>query len=321
MPKLERALVVGAAGFIGSNLVRRLVSDGYKVRGTVHERAPLEPVPGVEYVRADTTSLADCQRIVQDTDCVFMCAANTSGAAVMASTPLVQVTPNVVMNAQMLEASYAAGVKRFLFISSSAAYPPSGDRPVREEEMFQGDPPDVYYAVGWMKRYSEILCHTYARKIKRPMPTIVVRPSNAYGPFDKFDFGRSHVTAATIRKVADRHDPIEVWGTGEDVRDLIFIDDLVEGIMRAFDADTDYLAINIASGTAHTVKDVLYTLLDLDGYTNANVQFDPSRPQMLPVRLIDTAMAEKELGFRARTSLREGLSATLGWYREHPPAA
>ena len=76
--------------------------------------------------------------------------------------------------------------------------------------MQRGDPPDVYYAVGWMKRYAEILCRTYATKIKNPMPCLVVRPSNVYGPGDKFDLEKSHVTAAQIRKVFDRHDPIVV---------------------------------------------------------------------------------------------------------------
>jgi GDP-L-fucose synthase len=315
----KTALVVGGAGFIGSNLVRRLVADGYTVRATIHTRDPLEPVEGVEYVRAELTSLDDCVRVVAGMDYVFMAAASTAGAAVMASTPLVQVTPNVVMNSQILEASYAAGVKKFLFISSSAAYPPSGDRPVSEDEMFQGDPPDVYHAVGWMKRYSEILCHTYARKIKKPMATVVVRPSNVYGPFDKFDFARSHVTGATIRKVADRHSPIQVWGTGDDVRDLIYVDDFIDGTMKAFNADKDFIAVNIAAGQGYTVKEVLQTLLEVDGYTDADVQFDASKPQMIPIRLIDATLAEKELGFRATTSLRDGLKKTIEWYRAHPP--
>src|SRR5206468_3421772 len=146
------------AGFMGSNLVRRLVADGYRVRATLHNRRPPEPVSGVEYLSAELTLLADCHRVCEGMDYVFMCAANTSGAAVMATTPLVQVTPNLVMNAQMLEAAYATQAKRFVFISSSAAYPPSGDRPVREDEMSDGEPYDVYYPVGWMKRYSEILC-------------------------------------------------------------------------------------------------------------------------------------------------------------------
>ena len=131
--------------------------------------------------------------------------------------PLVHITPNVLINTLMLEAAHRARVARFCFISSGAAYPPTADRPVREEEMFDGDPHDVYFAAGWMKRYAEILCRTYAEKIPQPMLTVVVRPSNVYGPYDKFDFAVSHVTAALIRRVVERQSPLEVWGTGEDI--------------------------------------------------------------------------------------------------------
>ncbi len=83
------------------------------------------------------TKMEDCQKVVSDMDYVFLCAANTSGAAVIASTPLVHVTPNIVMNSQMLEAAYFAKVKKFIWLSSNAAYPPSGDRPVKEEELLE----------------------------------------------------------------------------------------------------------------------------------------------------------------------------------------
>ena len=104
------------------------------------------------------------------------------------------------------------GRARFCFISSGAAYPPTADRPVREAEMFDGDPHEVYFAAGWMKRYAEILCRTYAEKIAQPMPTVVVRPSNVYGPYDKFDFAVSHVTAALIRRVVERQSPARGLG-------------------------------------------------------------------------------------------------------------
>ena len=176
------------------------------------------------------TSNAHCARAVKGMDYVFLCAAHTSGAAVIRTTPLVHITPNVLINTLMLEAAHRAKVAKFCFISSGAAYPPTADRPVREAEMFDGDPHDVYFAAGWMKRYAEILCRTYAEKIAQPMPTVVVRPSNVYGPYDKFDFAVSHVTAALIRRVVERQNPLEVWGTGEDIRDLIYVDDFIEGL-------------------------------------------------------------------------------------------
>ena len=310
-----RVLVTGGAGFIGASLCARLVGEGARVRATVHARRPARPVGDVEYVAADLTRPEDCGRAVADADYVFHCAAVTSGAAVMVATPLVHVTPNVVMNAQLLEAAHAAGVRRFLFIGSGAAYPPTGDRPVAEAEMLAGEPYAVYHPVAWMKRYTEILCETYARRVRPAMSTVVVRPSNVYGPGDKFDFATSHVTAALLRRVVERHAPLEVWGTGDDVRDLIYVDDFLDGLLRAFADPADHLAVNVAAGHGYSVREVLATLLEVDGFRDADVRFDPTRPSTIPVRLLSTELARRRLGFTARVPLAEGLRRTIAWYR------
>jgi len=310
-----KVLVTGGAGFIGVNLIMRLLSMGCRIRATLHKRPVIINNDAVEYLQADVTLMEDCRRVVEGVDYVFMCAANTSGAAVMTSTPLVHVTPNIVMNAQMLAAAYAAKIKKFLFISSSAAYPPSGAHPAREGEMFDGDPYEVYYSVGWMKRYTEILCRTYAQKIKDPMPTVVIRPSNIYGPYDKFDFGTSHMMAALIRRVVEKHNPIEAWGTGDDIRDLIYVDDFLDGMLRAFERVDDYGAINIAAGQGYSVRQVLETILEVDDYLGAEVRFDSSKPTTIPIRLVDTSFARRFLDFEATVSLREGIRRTVQWYK------
>ena len=316
MLKGSKALVAGGTGFIGSNLVLRLLEEGCQVRSTIHRRAPVIQDQSVEYIQTDLTRMDECRRAVEGVDYVFMCAANTSGAAVMSATPLVHVTPNVVMNAQLMDAAYSAGVKKYMFISSSAAYPPSGERPVHEREMFVGDPYETYYAVGWMKRYAEILCLTYAQRLNPSMPSLVVRPSNAYGPHDDYEFGTSHMMAALIRRVVERHQPLEVWGTGEDVRDLIYIDDLIDGMITVFEKEESYAAVNIALGKGHTIREVLETILDVDCYKDVDLRFDPSKPSTIPIRLIETTMAKTEFGFEAKTGLREGIKKTLAWYRQ-----
>ncbi|MCH8244037.1 MAG: NAD-dependent epimerase/dehydratase family protein, partial [Planctomycetes bacterium] len=135
-----KVLVAGGSGFVGVNLVLRLMSEGYRVRATLHKRPAVIQDPNVEYVAADLTLMEDCKRAVEGVDYVFMCAASTSGAAVIRANPLLHVTPNVVMNAQLLEAAYFAKVKKFLWLSSNAVYPPTGDRAVKEEELLDGDP-------------------------------------------------------------------------------------------------------------------------------------------------------------------------------------
>jgi GDP-L-fucose synthase len=312
------AVIAGGAGFLGTNLALRLLSMGVKLRVTRHEKPLKTELPGAEVITADLRNPADCARAVAGMDYVFILSAQTAGAAVMRANPLSQVTPNVLINTLLLDAAYLAHAKRVLFISSGAAYPPTGDRAVAEDEMFDADPYDAYYSVAWMKRYAEILCRTYATKVANPMSTVIVRPSNVYGPHDKWDFATSHVTAALMRRVMERLSPLEVWGTGEDVRDLIYVDDFIDGLLAAFSTDLPHLAINICSGKGHSVRQILQTMLEVDGYTNADVRFDPSKPSTIPVRLMDNSAAKRLLGFEAKIGLAEGFRRTMQWYRSQP---
>ncbi|MBI4529883.1 MAG: NAD-dependent epimerase/dehydratase family protein [Candidatus Latescibacteria bacterium] len=312
----QPVLVAGATGFVGSNLITRLLSEEATIRATIHRRPPVVVDDRIEYIHADLTKGEDCRRAVEGQRLVFLCAASTSGAATIATTPMVHVTPNVLMNTQLLEAAYEAGVEKLLWLSSTTGYPLSGNRPVREEEMFEGEPYEKYFFVGWMKRFTEILCRMYGEKLPKTMTTIVLRPTNIYGPNDDFEPATSHVTAALIRKVVERQNPIEVWGTGEDVRDVIYVDDLVEAMVRAVEKVESYTAINIGLGKAYTVKHILQMIMELDDYTDVRIVFNASKPTMIPIRLVDTTKAETVLGFRAKTDLREGLQKTIGWYSE-----
>jgi len=210
-------------------------------------------MPGLDFIDTDLLADADCRRAVAGMEIVFMCAANSSGAAVIRADPLSHVTPNVIMNAQMLRAAQEAGVRRFVFLSSGAAYPPLQDRPLVETDMFSGDPHPVYFPVGWMKRYTEILCQTYAESAVSPMSTVIVRPSNIYGPFDKFDPALSHVTASIIRRIAAREDPLDLWRDGQAVRDILYVDDFVEGTLRAAQTDERHYVVNICAGEGRSV--------------------------------------------------------------------
>jgi len=197
----KKVLVAGAAGFVGTHLTQRLVSSGAIVRGTIHNSNPLLEIIGVEYVRTNLETTIDCDLVTKNIDYVFMCAANSSGAEVMTKTPLVHLTPNVIMNSQILAASYANNVKKFCFISSNTVYPLT-DFAVSEEDV-TGEFFEKYFIVGWMKRFSELMCEMYATKVNKPMPTLIVRPGNLYGPFDKYKKKESKVIAALIRRPQD----------------------------------------------------------------------------------------------------------------------
>jgi GDP-L-fucose synthase len=311
-----RVAVSGGAGFIGSHLCQRLVFLGAKVMASAHKTPPSFHHPNLHYVEGDLQEESICKKLVQGADYVFHCAAVTSGAAAIKSTPMMHVTPNVVMNARLLEASWSAGIKKFLFLSSNAAYPPTDRRPTEEKEMFIGDPYEAYYFAGWMKRYGEILCRTYTEKVSPAMPCVVLRPSNIYGPGDKFDPHRSHVTAALLRKVLERQHPVEVWGTGEDHRDLLYIDDFITAMTLAMEKVTGFLPLNIASGKTHSVRAILQLLLEITGYTEAEILLCPEKPSMIPYRALNTELAQRILEFSPETSLRDGLSKTVAWYQD-----
>jgi len=310
-----KILVTGGTGFVGVNLIQRLLSLGANVRATIHRRSPIVNNEHIEYVQTDLTSPEDCRKAAEGIDYVFMCAANTSGAAVMEKTPLVHLTPNLIMNALMLEASHEANVKKFLFISSNTVYPVT-DQPAQENDVIN-EFYDKYFIVAWMKRFSEIMCEMYATKIKKPMTTIVIRPANIYGPYDDFEWETSHVLPALIRRVVERHNPITVWGDGSDIKDFIYIDDMINGLLLAMERINGFDFLNIASGKQYVLKDLLNLMIGIEGYDGAVINYDTSKPTMIPKRLIDTQKAKSALGFETKTPIEEGLKITINWYKNH----
>jgi GDP-L-fucose synthase len=256
----------------------------------------------------------DCRKICENIDFVFMCAANTSGAKVMATTPLVHLTPNILMNVNMLEAAYEADVEKFLFMSSNTVYPLT-DFPVKEGDV-TNEFYKSYHIVGWMKRFTEIVCDMYANKVKKPMKTLVVRPGNLYGPHDKFDWEKSKVIPALIRRAVERQNPFEVWGDGMDLKDFLYIDDYIDGMLLAMEKMHEFQPINIANGQAVTIRDVLQEILIAVDYQDASVEYDASKPTMIPKRMIDISLANELLGWSPVVSLKEGIQRTVDWYRE-----
>lgn len=314
--KDKKILVAGGAGFVGTNLIQRLLAEGIgDIRATIYRKSPQIVDKRIDYIKCDLTNAEDCARAVQGIDFVFMCAANTSGAGVMAKTPLVHVTPNILMNTLMLDAAYGAGVKKFLWLSSNTVYP-ALDYPVKEEDMVPGNIFEKYYCVAWMKQFSEILCRMYAEKIRNPMGVVVVRPANIYGAYDDFEWETSHVIPALIRKVVERHKPIEVWGDGKDIKDLIYIDDFIDGMLLAMDKIDTFDPVNIGTGRPATVREAINYMIELDDYLDAEIVFDSSKPTMIPVRLIDVSKAKRLLGFEAKVSFSDGLARTIKWYRK-----
>lgn len=312
--KSKRVLVTGGSGFVGSNLIERLLDLGADLTATLHNKEAVIHDNRITYLTCDLRKPEDCRQAVQNIDYVFMCAANTSGAEVMATTPLVHLTPNILMNVNMLEASYDAGVDKFLFMSSNTVYPLT-DFAVKEGDV-TNEFYKSYHIVAWMKRFTEIVCDMYSTKIQNPMKTVVVRPGNIYGPRDKFDWKKSKVIPALIRRAVERHSPFVVWGEGMDLKDFLYIDDYIDGMLSAMEKLEEFQPVNIASGRPVRIREVLSTILQASHYEDAIVEYDTTKPTMIPKRLIDISLAKDKLGWEPRISLQDGIKRTVNWYKE-----
>ncbi len=310
----KKILVAGGAGFVGINLLQRLLDLGAdEIRATIHKKPAVVQDDRIQYVKCDLRETDDCQRVVKDIDYVFMCAANTSGAKIIDSKPLEHLTPNVNMNLNMLDASYETGVEKFLFLSSNVVYPLT-DFPVKEDDV-TNEFYKSYHIVAWMKRFTEIVCDIYSSRITKQMKTVVVRPGNLYGPHDKFDWEKSKVIPALIRRAVERHSPLEVWGDGMDLKDFLYIDDCIEGMLLAMKILEDFQPINIASGEAVTIRHILSVILKAANFEDVEVKYDSTKPTMIPKRMIDISLARETLDWKPRISIPEGIQHTVDWYR------
>ena len=155
----KNILITGGAGFVGINLIKGLLNLGANITATIYKKPPVINNKEITYISCDLKNPQDCRKVCDNMEYVFMCAANTSGAKVIATTPLVHLTPNILMNMNMLEAAYEAEVEKFLFMSSNTVYPLT-DFPVKEDDI-TNEFYKSYHIVAWMKRFTEIICDMY----------------------------------------------------------------------------------------------------------------------------------------------------------------
>jgi GDP-L-fucose synthase len=275
----------------------------------------------VRYEYRDLTNYDACERAVSGQDFVFMCASRTLGAAGMANKSIDLITTNIQMATNILRACYENNfddgrppqhkVQKIMMFGSTTSYPES-NLPVKEDELFNGNPYPAYFAVGWMKRYTEKLCEHYTNI---GLPALVLRPSNIYGAYDKFDPASSHVTPALVRKIAEHQNPLEVWGDGSEERDLIYVTDMADACLYFMERQAGYDPVNIGVGSASTIKEILTALQQIEGFA-PKVEFNLNKPTMIPKRYVDITKA-KQAGWYPKVSLRDGLEKTLRWYKEN----
>ena len=313
----KKVLICGSTGFIGRNLAEAFACDeGLEVYGTYFKSRPLEDAR-IKSVKADLTSREDVDRAIKGMDIIIQAAATTTGSKDTFTRPYYHVTDNAVMNALIFKAVHDHDAAHLIFLSCTTMYQ-SSDSPIKEADFDPGDEMyPKYFGGAWTKVYNEKMCEFYSR-LGRAKYT-VIRHSNIYGPYDKYDLEKSHVFGATITKVldADNGSDIVVWGTGEEERDLLHVSDLVEAIrLTIYKQESKFELFNAGYGDSISVKDLVAKIIHHSG-KRLGTRHDTTKPAIKTRICLDTAKARALLGWQPKISLDDGIKMTLEWCRNN----
>lgn len=306
----KNALVTGGTGLIGRQVVDLLCEAGASVRIVSLDRVQVHAK--AEHVIGDLTSFDLCRQVTRDMDFVFHLA-GIKGSAGVSSTKLAShFVPTILFNTNVLEAARLNQVKKLVYTSSIGAYANAEVFSESSETPGTFTTPPMDFA-GWAKRMGELQIHAY--KIQYGMENFaVVRPANVYGPGDNFDPQNAMVVPTLLYRIFHQENPVVIFGDGSAIRDFAFSRDVAEGCLLALYHGTKGRFVNLGSGQAVTIRQLVETLRS---FLEFNFQFDPGKPSGYPKRLMDITLAREMIGYQPTTSLRDGLKATWDWYVTH----
>lgn len=317
----QKILICGATGFIGRNMVLHFAkNNNYDVHAVNFNRSSFQDnnCNNITWHNVDLRDPSLIDDLLKDTDIIIQAAATTSGAKDITTKPYIHVTDNAVMNSYLFRSAYMNKVKHVIFFSCTVMYQ-SSDKPLLESDFDASQElHNKYFGVGHTKLYIEKMCEFYASINNSNTKFTAIRHSNIYGPFDKFDFERSHVFGATISKVMTAKDKITVWGSGEEQRDLLYIDDLVNFVELAINKqDKPYRLYNCGYGEAMSIKNLvnnIVTTVNNKFNKNLKIEHDLSQPTIKTSLCLDCSLAKQELGWAPKVKLANGIEKTLDWW-------
>lgn len=304
---LEPILVTGGGGFLGSRVVDRLQSSGHDRIFVARSR---------DYDLRNESEVRGLITAVRPRTVIHL-AAVVGGIGANREHPGRFFYENLVMGANLMEASRLGGVEKFVAIGTVCAYPKLTAVPFREDALWDGYPEETNAPYGLAKKM--LLVQGQAYRAEYGFKSIYLLPTNLYGPGDNFDPGSSHVIPALIRKCLDAVNSgaqwIEVWGDGSASREFLFVDDAATAIVLATDRFDGAEPVNIGAGREITIKDLVRLIAKETGFAG-ELRWDTSKPNGQPRRSLDTSRAERFFGFRSTTSFEEGLRRTIAWYQK-----
>jgi GDP-L-fucose synthase len=301
----RRVVVTGGHGFLGSFVVDKLRAGGAK--------EVVVPRSEKHDLRIQTEAL----RLYTDArpDIVIHLAALVGGIGANRQNPGRFFHDNAIMGLNVIEAARIAGIEKFVCAGTICSYPKFTPVPFREKDFWNGYPEETNAPYGLAKKM--LLVQLQAYREQYGFNGIYLTPVNLYGPRDNFDLESSHVIPALIRKCieAKQTDAPEIvaWGTGNATREFLYVEDAAEAIVLAAEKYSKPDLVNLGSGEEISVRDLLEMIRTMVG-TTALVRWDHSKPDGQPRRSLDTSRAVEEFGWRAKTSLRDGLKETIEWF-------
>jgi GDP-L-fucose synthase len=294
----KRVYVAGHGGMVGAALVRRLKSEACTI--LTADRAAL-----------DLTRQAETEQWLGTAkpDAVILAAAKVGGIAFNNSHPVDFLSDNLAIALNVIRASYAAGVKKLLFLGSSCIYPKMAPQPMNEDMLLTGplEPTNQWYAVAKIAgiKLVEAFRQQYGADFVSVMPT------NLYGPGDNYHPEHSHVPAALIRRLHEAKiagtPTVTIWGTGRPRREFLAVDDLADACVFVLEHYSGSKFLNVGTGQDITIAEFAQLIADVIGYRGRFI-FDTSRSDGTPQKLLNVSELTR-LGWRAKTPLWEGIAA------------
>lgn len=299
-----KIFVAGSSGLVGSALVRRLHQAGFSnVLTTRSAELDLRNQSSVHaWFEANTP------------DYVYLVAGHVGGIVANSTRPADFLYDNMLIHANVLEASRVHNVTKLLYLGSSCIYPRLATQPITEEALLTGELEPTNEAYALAKISGIKLCD--ALRTQHECDFISAMPTNLYGPNDNFDLVNSHVLPALMRKFHEAKvagvSEVEVWGTGTPMREFLHVDDLADACVFLMDNYSDVGHVNVGTGVDQTIKELAETIAQVV-HPSAEVVFDATKPDGMPRKVLDVSKLTS-MGWQASIDLRSGIESTYGWF-------